>query len=60
MFFGFTAGIFDEEYFSKRYIGDMEVRMLKDLKTDDNAHLLIEWMSGKLCILYCRLFLRAQ
>lgn len=42
----YLRGIFDEEYFSKRYIGDMEVRMLKDLKTDDNAHLLIEWMSG--------------
>jgi len=43
----YLRGIFGEEHFSKRFINNLEIKMLKDPKSvDDNAHMMIEWMRG--------------
>lgn len=43
----FLRGILGNEEFSTRFIGDLEIKMIKDSKKKDNsARLLIEWMTG--------------
>jgi len=44
----FLRGIFGEQEFSDRYIGDLRIKMLryKKDKSDENIHLLMEWMRG--------------
>jgi len=41
----YLRGIFGEEHFADRFVGDLAIKMLRDSK-DENAHLLIEWMRG--------------
>jgi len=42
----FLRGIFDEQEFKDRFVGDLKIKMLRDNKGDENIHLLIEWMRG--------------
>jgi len=42
----FLRGIFDEQEFKDRFIGDLKIKMLRDKESDENIHLLIEWLKG--------------
>lgn len=42
----YLRGIFDEHEFKDRFIGDLKIKMLRDKESDENIHLLIEWLKG--------------